>query len=190
MTTPSKPPHGQRPYWANDDDTQMIPSSTPSSVQPVPSDRGVQGASPRAEKQGPTLLAGRYDAKRTTVNLAVLAALAAVITGAALWAVNTILAATTSATVPVASDIVVKAILTALIGIAVGLIYIPVVTTGNESLFGAAIDTLAVAAAVSWVLFGGLLNGDWSTLSALALIICTAIAAHAAPSRIESARVR
>ena len=41
-----------------------------------------------------------------------------------------------------------------------------------------------------YVIFGGLLDKDWSTLLSLAAILCAGITAYAAPSRIETARVR
>lgn len=190
MTTPNNRPTSQRPYWANDDATRTIPSSTPSSVQQVPSSKSVQGASPRAENKGPSLLAGRFDVKHTSLNLAVLAGLASVITFAIIVVIDRSLGALTEMVPQDMSNVVLTAIITGLVGIAVGLLYIPVVGTGNENLFGIAILALAVAAAAVWVIFGGLLDGDWSTITVLAVIICTAGAAYAAPSRIESARVR
>lgn len=53
-----------------------------------------------------------------------------------------------------------------------------------------AVVALAVAAAVAWVLLGGLLDGNWRVLVTLAGIVCVAATAYAAPTRIESARVR
>lgn len=182
----------QKPYWANDNDTRYLsptPSSTPTS-RPVPSSRGVQGASPRAEQQGPALIAGKFDAKRTVQNLAILAGLAGVITFAVIIVVDQVLGATTDNSPQAVSDIVVTSIITVVLGILAGLLYIPVVDTGNENLFGIAIIAVAVAAAAAWVVFGGLLDGDWSTIPVLAAIVCTAIAAYAAPSRIDVARVQ
>lgn len=182
----------QKPYWANDNDTRYL-STTPSSTstsQPVPSSGGVQGASPRAEQQGPTLIAGKFDAKHTVQNLAILAVLAGVITFAVIIIVDQVLGVTTDVTQQAVSDIVVTSIITVVLGILAGLLYIPVVDTGNENLFGVAILAVAVAAAAAWVVFGGLLDGDWSTIPVLAAIVCTAIAAYAAPNRIDAARVR
>jgi glycerol-3-phosphate acyltransferase PlsY len=43
---------------------------------------------------------------------------------------------------------------------------------------------------VVWVLFGGLLDGDWSTLTTLAAVLCTGVTAASVPSRIDAARVQ
>lgn len=178
----------QQRYWANDNDTRMMSPST--GTPQTPSSRGVQGASTRAERQEPALIAGRFDAKRTAVNLTILAVLAGVVTFAVMIVVDQVLGAATDVAPRAVSDIVVTSIITAVIGIGVGLLYIPVVGTGNEGLFGTAVIAVAVAAAAVWVLFAGLLDGDWATLTTLAAIICTTVAAYAAPTRIESARVR
>lgn len=183
--TPGNRPAGQRPYWASDTDT---------SVHPVPATTTVHGASRpasnKATAQEPALLAGIFATKRVAVNLAVLAALSAVVTGAVVLVVDLSVGRFTDASPQQVSDIIVWAVMSGLVAVAAGLLYIPVVTTGNERLYGAAVDALAVAAAAWWVVFDGLLSGDWKALTLLAVIICTAVAAHAAPSRIEPARVR
>lgn len=180
----------QQPYWANDNDTRVIPTSARPASQRGGQQSTAQGASPRGTDKTPTLLAGRFDATRTTVNLAVLAGLAGVITFAVLLVVDQALGGFTGHTPEAINKLVMWAIITGGIGIGVGLLYIPVVGTGNEDLFGAAIIALAIAATAVWVLFGGLLDGDWSTLTVLAMIVCTATASYSAPSRIEAARVR
>lgn len=206
------------PHWANDDDTRLFaptPSQTPSSRQPgspvagtsrvsrstpgTPSSRptqqvgsgaGVQGASPRASQKPRTLVAGRFDAAGTLSNLGILAGLAGVITFAVILVVDQVLAATTDTPAQPISSIVVPSIVTVTMGVGAGVAYIPVVGTGNENLFGVAVIAIAVAAATSWVVFGGLLAGDFSRIPVLAGIICTAVAAYGAPSRIEAARMR
>ena len=131
------------------------------------------------EDQGPSLLAGKFEAKKVSVNLVLLGVLSAIVTFAVVLIVDQLIA--------VVSDTVAQGPGAAVIH---GVLYIPVSGTGNEGLFNAAIVALTVAAAVFYVIFGGLLDKDWSTLLSLAAILCAGITAYAAPSRIESARVR
>lgn len=175
------------PYWQNSDQTREIPSSNIPGVQQSRS--SVQGAAPRGEDKGPAVIAGLFNAKRTTVNLAVLAGLCATITFAVVIVVDRILGGITGSIPQSVSEVVVTALIAGAVGVAVGLLYIPVVGTGNEELFGTAIIALAIAASVVWVIFGGLLDGDWTTLTMLATIICIASTAYAAPPRIEAARI-
>lgn len=170
----------QRPYWQQGTGQ---PSTTPSST--------VQGASPRgSQQQPPALIAGLFHAKRTAINLAVLAGLCTLITFAVVVVVDQALGGFADVTPQSMTETVTTALIAGVGGVAAGLLYIPVVGTGNEDLFGTAIIALAVAAIAVWVIFGGLLDGDWSTLTVLATIICIAGTAYAAPARIDAARVR
>jgi drug/metabolite transporter (DMT)-like permease len=180
----------QQPYWANDNETRyMSPAPTAPAPTATSSNRPVKEAFPRAQDQGPALIAGKFDATHTVQNLAILAGLAGVITFAVIIVVDQVLGRMTDSVPQAVSSVVVTSIITVVIGVLAGLLYIPVVDTGNENLFGVAIVAVAVAAAAAWVVFGGLLDGEWSTIRTLAAIVCTTIAAYAAPSRIDAARV-
>ena len=85
---------------------------------------------------------------------------------------------------------IVTGVIAGIVGVLAGLLYIPVVGTGNEHLYGLAVIALAVVAAIVWVLLGGLLDGDWRTLITLTGIIATAMTAYASRQRIEAADVR
>ncbi|MGV0869559.1 hypothetical protein [Corynebacterium kalidii] len=136
------------------------------------------------------LLAGRFDTRKVIVNLVILGVLCAVISFALLLVVDLVVSAVTGWAAQGPGAAVVYGAIAGIVGVLAGLLYIPVVGTGNENLFGAAILALAIAAGVVYVLLGGLLDGDWNTLLTLAAILCTAGTAYVAPTRIESARVR
>lgn len=181
----------EQPYWKQSTDTQAFPrqaSSTPPRGRSGIST--VQGAAPRAsENQQPSLLLDRFLAKSVTTNLAVLAGLGAVITFAVVLIVDRILGGISGVIPQSVSEIVITALVAGALGVGAGLLYLPVVSTGNESLFSIAILALGSAAVVAWVFFGGLLDGQWDTLTTLTAIICATAVAYAAPSRIESAQV-
>lgn len=140
-------------------------------------------------EQGPALLAGKFDAKKVTVNLVLLGVLSAVVTFAVVLVVDQLIAVVTDVVAQGPGAAVIYGVVVCIIGILAGLLYVPVAGTGNEGLFNAAIIALTVAAAVFYVVFGGLLDGDWQTLLSLAAILCAGITAYAAPTRIDSARV-
>lgn len=142
--------------------------------------------SPRPEN----LLAGRFDTRKVIINLVILGVLCAVISFAVLLVIDLIVSAVTGWAAQGPGAAVVYGAIAGIVGVLAGLLYIPVVGTGNENLFGAAILALAIAAGVVYVLLGGLLDGDWNTLLTLGAILCTAGTAYVAPTRIESARVR
>jgi hypothetical protein len=190
------------PYWDRDgqsmsDQTQIFPAAgsqhpdlyDAADYQLVPSSLA-QGASPRGVDREPSLLAGKFDMKQTGVNLTILAVLCAVVTFAVVLIVDQVVAAVSDTVARPVGDTVLAAVLTCVVGVLVGLLYIPVVDTANEGLFGAAIVALTVAGVVVWVLFGGLLDGDWSTLTTLAAVLCTGVTAASVPSRIDAARVQ
>ena len=142
------------------------------------------------EDEGPTLLAGKFDAKKVSVNLVLLGVLSAIVTFAVVLIVDQLIAVVTDDITQGPGAAVVYGVVAGIVGVLAGLLYVPVSGTGNEGLFNTAIVALTVAAAVFYVIFGGLLDGDWRTLLSLAAILCTGITAYASPSRIESARVR
>lgn len=150
-----------------------------------------QSQSPQPFRQQPeNLLAGRFDTKKVIINLVILGVLCAVISFAVLLVIDLIVSAVTGWAAQGPGAAVVYGAIAGIVGVLAGLLYIPVVGTGNENLFGAAILALAIAAGVVYVLLGGLLDGDWNTLLTLGAILCTAGTAYVAPTRIESARVR
>lgn len=140
------------------------------------------------EKSG--LIAGRFEAKKVVINLIVLGVLAAAVTFAVVFIVDLIISQFAGYSSGGVGTAVVVGVIAGLVGVLAGLLYIPVVGTGNEHLFGLAIIALAIVAAVVWVVFGGLLDGDWSTLITLTGIIATAMTAAATRPRIEAADVR
>lgn len=142
----------------------------------------------KQERSG--LIAGRFDAKKVVINLIVLGVLAAAVTFAVVFVVDLIVSQFSGYSMGGVGAAVVVGVIAGLGGVLAGLLYIPVVGTGNEHLFGLAIIALAVVAAVVWVLFGGLLDGDWTTLVTLTGIIATAMTALATRPRIEAADVR
>ncbi|WP_459610436.1 hypothetical protein [Corynebacterium urogenitale] len=136
------------------------------------------------------LIAGRFEAKKVIINLIVLGVLSAAVTFAAVFIVDLIISQFAGYSSGGVGTAIVVGVIAGLVGVLAGLLYIPVVGTGNEHLYGLAIIALAVVAAVVWVLFGGLLDGDWSTLITLTGIIATAMTAYATRPRIEAADVR
>ncbi|WP_297006794.1 hypothetical protein [uncultured Corynebacterium sp.] len=142
------------------------------------------------EDQGPSLLAGKFEAKKVSVNLVLLGVLSAIVTFAVVLIVDQLIAAVSDTVALGPGAAVIHGVVAGIVGVLAGLLYIPVSGTGNEGLFNAAIIALTIAAAVFDVIFGGLLDKDWSKLLSLAAILCAGITAYAAPSRIETARVR
>jgi hypothetical protein len=142
------------------------------------------------EDRGPTLLAGKFEAKKVSVNLVLLGVLSAIVTFAVVLIVDQLIAVVSDTVAQGPGAAVIHGVVAGILGVFAGLLYIPVSGTGNEGLFNAAIIALTVAAAVFYVIFGGLLDKDWKTLLSLAAILCAGITAYAAPSRIETARVR
>lgn len=138
----------------------------------------------------PSLIAGVFEAKKVAVNLVLLGVLAAVVTFAVVLVVDQIIAVATDTVAQGPGAAVVYGVIAGILGVLAGLLYIPVSGTGNEGLFNMAIIALTVAAAVFYVIFGGLLDGDWQTLLSLTAILCAGITAYTAPTRIEVARVR
>lgn len=136
------------------------------------------------------LIAGRFSAKKVIINLVVLGILSAAVTFAAVFVVDLLISQFAGVTSGGVGTAVIVGVLAGVIGVLAGLLYIPVVGTGNEHLFGLAVIALAVVAAVVWVLLGGLLDGDWRTLVTLTGIIATAMTAYATRPRIEAADVR
>ncbi|MGO1949270.1 MAG: hypothetical protein ACTH1D_06520 [Mycobacteriaceae bacterium] len=145
---------------------------------------------PQQRPEPENLLAGRFDTKKVIINLVILGVLCAVISFAVLLVIDLIVSAISGWGAQGPGNAVVYGAIAGIVGVLAGLLYIPVVGTGNENLFGGAILALAVAAGVVYVIFGGLLDGDWHTLLTLAAILCTAATASLSPTRIESARVR
>lgn len=175
------------PRWQdNPYETQQSPSAYPTgygSPHQGPSRQPQQGGG------GPEgLIAGRFVTKTLVTNLIFLALLGGVITFAATWVVDLIItAAVTGATTVGTGAAVGWAFIAGFAAIVAGLLFIPVYRTANEGLFRIAISAIAVIAAVVWVVLGGLMNGDWNALTALAGVIATAAIASAAPSRVAAA---
>ena len=162
---------------------QRQPNQAPQQGQP-------QNRPPNQQSEQPHLLAGRFDTKKVIINLVILGVLCAVISFAILVVVDLIVSAITGWAAQGPGNAVVYGAIAGIVGVLAGLLYIPVVGTGNENLFGMAIMALTLAAIVIYVLSGGLLDGDWNTILTLAAILCTATTAYLSPTRIESARVR
>lgn len=142
------------------------------------------------QRQPENLLAGRFDTKKVVINLVILGVLCSLISFAILLVVDLAISTASGWAAQGPGAAVVYGAIAGIIGVLAGLLYIPVVGTGNENLFGGAIFALALAAGVAYVLLDGLLDGNWYTLLTLAAILCTAGTCNAAPTRIESARVR
>ena len=149
-----------------------------------------QGDPDWGKKQKSGLIAGRFDATKVIVNLIVLGVLAAAVTFAAVFIVDLLLSQFTGVSSGGVGTAIVTGVIAGIVGVLAGLLYIPVVGTGNEHLYGLAVIALAVVAAIVWVLLGGLLDGDWRTLITLTGIIATAMTAYASRQRIEAADVR
>ena len=149
-----------------------------------------QGDPDWGKKQKSGLIAGRFDATKVIVNLIVLGVLAAAVTFAAVFIVDLLLSQFTGVSSGGVGTAIVTGVIAGIVGVLAGLLYIPVVGTGNEHLYGLAVIALAVVAAIVWVLLGGLLDGDWRTLITLTGIVATAMTAYASRQRIEAADVR
>lgn len=137
----------------------------------------------------PGLIAGRFVAKRVVLNLVILGILSAAVTFAAVYIIDLLISQFAGVSSGGVGTAVIIGVLAGFVGVFAGLLYIPVVGTGNEHLFGLAVIALALVAAVVWVLLGGLLDGDWRTLVTLAGIIAAAMTAWATRPRIEAADV-
>lgn len=135
------------------------------------------------------LLAGRFETKKVAVNLSVFAVLAIAVTFAIVYLVQVLVGLIPNYVTGDASRALVTGIIAGVVGVVAGLLYIPVVGTGNEQLFRFAILALTTVAIVMWVVLGGLLQGDWYTLVTLTGILCTAGIAYTTPSRIDAADV-
>ncbi|GEB97537.1 MULTISPECIES: hypothetical protein [Corynebacterium] len=133
---------------------------------------------------------GKFDTKKLAINLTILGVLCAVITFAVVIVTDLIVSTISGWAEQGPAMAILVAIVAGLVGVCAGLLYIPVVGTGNENLFGVAILALTAAAIIVWVLFGGLLDGDWETILTLVAVICAGSTAYIAPRRIESARLR
>ncbi|STC66232.1 Uncharacterised protein [Corynebacterium diphtheriae] len=88
---------------------------------------------------------------------------------------------------PELSESLFLVVCSALIGLCFGLIYLPIDGTGNEGLYKVAVGALTAVVSVVYVLYGGLLGSDWSTLKILAVFLCAAAIAIMAPTRIAPA---
>lgn len=139
------------------------------------------------EDSGPTLIAGKFVSGKLIANLTILAVLAGVVTFAVALIVDLIVARVDDAPSLGNGHSIILGVIVAALAVVSGVLYIPVDGTGNEGLFSAAILALTCAAAVFYVIFGGLLDQDWSTLVTLAAIVCAGVAAYAAPTRILTA---
>jgi hypothetical protein len=169
---------------------QYEPTRQYATQQPQQNQGYRQQPGPGRQPGPENLLAGRFDTRKVVINLVILGVLCAVISFALLLVVDLVVSAVTGWAAQGPGAAVVYGAIAGIVGVLAGLLYIPVVGTGNENLFGAAILALAIAAGVVYVLLGGLLDGDWNTLLTLGAILCTAGTAYVAPTRIESARVR
>lgn len=125
----------------------------------------------------------RLDVVHAMRNLAVLAVLGGVIAFACILVVDQISRAAGGMTSAV-SDVAVMAVLVAVAGLICGIIYIPVVGSVNEKLFGSAIASLLFATVVYKLAQDGL---DWSLLSVGTALLCFGVLATITPSRIKAA---
>lgn len=139
---------------------------------------------PSGYEQKPT---PRFDTRKLAINLGALTLLGGVVAFAVIFLTDATVFAFQGKGVPDPSDSIVLAVLAALIGLCFGLIYLPINGTGNESLYKVAVGALATVAIVVYVLYGGLLAGDWAALKTLAVFICAAAIAMMAPGRITAA---
>lgn len=130
---------------------------------------------------------GRFDVQRLSINLIMLALLGGIIVGALVFLAD-VLVARFSGGVPFGMTFAVLSGLAAgLGGVAIGLIYIPVMGSGSENLYGIAISVLTVVIAIVTLVFGGLLDGVFTSLVWMTLLIGVAAIALATPGRIEAA---
>lgn len=139
--------------------------------------------------EGPTLIAGRFDAKHVAVNLTTLAVLAGVVTFAAIIISDQLIGFASDIPARAPSEAVLPAILAALTGVIAGLLYIPTVGTGNENLFTVTIIALTVAGIVFYIFNDDLIDGNWQAISSVVAALAAGITASIAPPRIDAASV-
>lgn len=152
-------------------------------------DEGARGARLSDEQRYDAPKPGRFDLQRLSINLVMLALLGGVIVGAVVFLAD-VLVSRMSGAIPFGMSFAVLAgVFAGLVGVAIGLLYIPVLGSGSEGLYNAAIAVLTVVLAVVFVVFGGLLDGDYTTLIWLAALMGTAFIALATPGRIEAAEL-
>ncbi|MGV0396722.1 hypothetical protein ACUY3M_00045 [Corynebacterium suicordis] len=178
--------YGQQPGYAQSPQGYQGNPGHPGQRNP----QHVQGDQNWGGKEKSGLIAGRFEAQKVIVNLVVLGVLSAAVTFAAVFVVDLLLSQFAGTSAGGVGTAVVIGLIAGIVGVLSGLLYIPVVGTGNEHLFGLAVIALAVVAAIVWVLLGGLLDGDWRTLITLTGIVATAMTAYASRPRIEAADVR
>lgn len=147
------------------------------------------GQSAPEDEDGPALIAGRFEAQRVAVNLTILAVLAGVVSFAAIIISDQLIGFASDLPARAPSEAVLPAILAALTGALAGLLYIPTVGTGNESLFIAAIVALTVAGVVFYIFNDDLIDGSWQAVSSCVAVLAAGITASIAPSRIDAAGV-
>lgn len=125
----------------------------------------------------------RLDAMRAIRNLSVLAALGGVIAFACVLITDQI--SRIAGGIPLSlSDTLVLSGLVALSGLVCGFVYIPVVGSVNEKLFGVAITAMLAAVVAQKLSQDGL---DWSLLPVGAALLCFGVLAAITPSRIKAA---
>ncbi|MGP9761026.1 hypothetical protein [Corynebacterium sp. AOP12-C2-36] len=203
MTDPNLPHNpGQGAYrpTGNDNPTELIrPVSTvrPADLphQPAPPRVSAAYGQPEAEPSGhpagdadqPRLIAGRFDSNALVKNLAVLSVIAGVITFAVVLAtLELVTRFTDSAETGGVVYCVAAGMVTALIVAGAGALYVPVVGTGSEGLYSAAIGALTVAAFVLYGVLAGLLDGQWEVTVTMMAILCAGALAYAAPKRVDA----
>lgn len=168
-----------RPPKAHAHTEQFTPISN--SVEQPPLQWPTNGEAP----QQPRLIAGRLCPKKLALNLGVLAVLGAIVSAAVVWVADLIIStALTGAPVGTGSAAFGWAVISALVAVVAGMLFIPVLDTANEGMFQVVIYAGAVIASIVWVVLAGVMVGNFSALTALAGIICCAGMALAAPSRI------
>lgn len=132
----------------------------------------------------------RVNQGKLAQNLLVLALLSAIITFSVMLVADQILALLLHQPTRDLVGFAFYALFCGLLGAVAGLVYIPISGTGNEKMFNWAILAIAAVAITVYVIFGGLLQGDFDTLITLIAIIAIAATANATPSRVEAARNR
>lgn len=169
-----------RPPKAHANTEQFAPVSHSAEQPPLQWHTNQEEAPPT-----PRLIAGRLCPKKLALNLGVLAVLGAIVSAAVVWVADLIIStALTGAPVGTGGTAFVWAVISALVAVMAGVLFIPVLDTANEGMFQVVIYAGAVIAAIVWVLLAGVMVGNFSALTALAGIICCAGMALAAPSRI------
>lgn len=136
------------------------------------------------EEDTPSLIAGKFDPSRLALNLGIYALLSGIVTFAVVLATDAIVSRVADIPAMGNGHSVIVAVIVMVVALLAGLAYIPVDGTGNEGMYNFAIVALAIAAIVFYVLFAGLLDGDWSRIVALTGILCGSIAAYAASARV------